>query len=286
MATRASSPSRSRSGASSRGSTSRGTGSKKSTPARPRQNTGGGGLGAVVRAIGRALAAIWNGLARLIGGAVRGLGAGVHDLDPAVKRDGAGLALIGVGIVIAAAFWFMIPGAFGDWLRMVVSTVFGALSVMLPLAMFGMAWRTMRDPAANGPAGRQVVGWMTLLLGVLGLINISKKLPTPSEPEQMRAAGGVLGFISSSLLADLLTVWVTVPLLLLLSLFGVLVITGVPIADLPRRFAYARQILAARPKPPQLTFGVDRAYDTPLILEPVADDDEPVDVVFYDQESD
>jgi len=76
-----------------------------------------------------------------------------------------------------------------------------------------------------------------------------------------------------------------VPLLVLLSLFGVLVITGIPIVDLPRRFAYARQILAARPKAPQLEFGVDRAYDTPLILEPV-DEDEPVDVVFYDQDAD
>ena len=69
---------------------------------------------------------------------------------PQILLDVVGpiIVLIGLGIVIAAAFWFMIPGAFGDWLRMVVSTVFGALSVMLPLALFGMAWRTMRDPAA------------------------------------------------------------------------------------------------------------------------------------------
>ena len=50
--------------------------------------------------------------------------------------------------------------------------------------------------------------------------------------EAIREAGGILGFISSSLLADLLTVWVAVPLLVLLSLFGVVVVIGRPIHEI------------------------------------------------------
>ncbi len=269
MATRASSPTRSRTSASSRGSSSRKAGSKKKTTARAPAKKSRGGFGVVVRGIGRGISAVFGGLARLVGSGVRSLGDGVKDLDPAVRRDGAGLALIGVGIVIAAAFWFMIPGQFGEWLRIGFATVFGSLSVVLPLAAFAMAWRTMRDPEANGPAGRQVVGWSALLLGVLGLLNASKGLPGPNQPEQMREAGGVLGYISSSLLSDLVTVWVAVPLLILLSVFGILVITGIPVAEFPRRIQSLRaSIAAARPKRKPEYGTADRAYDTPLVSVP------------------
>ncbi len=269
MATRASSPSRSRSNASARNSSSRQAGSKKRSTSRTPAKKPGGGAAAFFGAIGRGIAAVWNGIARLIGGIVRSLGRGVQDLDPAVRRDGVGLALIGLGIVIAAAFWFMIPGGFGEGLRIGFSTIFGSLSIVLPLATFGMAWRTMRDPQANGPAGRQVVGWSALLLGVLGLINISKDLPGPNHPDQMRAAGGVLGYISSSMLADLVTVWVATPLLVLLMVFGILVITGIPIAEIPRRIhSVSKAIAAARPKR-ELEYGTaEQAYDTPLVAAP------------------
>ena len=276
MATRASSPTRSRTAASARGSTSRSAGSNSRSNSRTPARSSGG-AGSVVRALGRGLAATWRGLATVVGGAVRSVGHGVRDLDPAVRRDSAGLALIACGIVLAAGFWFMIPGAFGDGLRMVVSTVFGTASALLPLACLGMAWRTMRDPQANGPAGRQGVGWLTLGLGVLGLVSISKGIPTPSNPEQLRAAGGALGFVASSFLADLVTVWVTVPLLVLLSVFGMLVITGIPLREIPLRLLAARERLAAaRPARPELTFGVDEAYDTPLVLAPVVDDEPEV----------
>lgn len=231
-----------------------------------------------MRGLGRGISAVFGGLARLIGSGVRSLGAGVRDLDPAVRRDGAGLALIGVGIVIAAAFWFTIPGKFGDLLRVGFSTVFGSLSIVLPLAAFGMAWRTMRDPEANGPAGRQVVGWTAFLLGLLGLINAAKGLPGPNLPEEMRAAGGVLGYISSSLLADLVTVWVAVPLLILLAVFGLLVITGIPVSEFPARIQRARAAIAtARPKKVPEYGTADRAYDTPIVSVPEPEEDSPED---------
>ena len=270
MATRASSPTRSRTNASStRSSSSRSAGSSKSTSRTParKKAAAGGGFVAFTSAIGRGLSATWRGVAKAVGTVARNIGHGVRDLAPEQRRDGTGLALIGLGIVVAAAFWFMIPGAAGEWIRLVVSTVFGTASSLLPLACFGMAWRTLRDPEANGPAGRQSVGWLVFGLGVLGLINISKGMPTPSTPDLMRQAGGALGFVSSSFLADLLSVWVTVPLLVIVSIFGLLVITGVPLREFPARVAAVRARLPHR-QLPALTFGVDQAYDTPLVLDP------------------
>ena len=115
MATRASSPSRSRSTASPRATASRASGSKKPTT---RATTRGkasqpSGLSRFLTGVGHGLAALWRGTASLVGGTARAVGSGARDLDPALKRDGAGLALLILGLVVAGEFWFGLPGARG-----------------------------------------------------------------------------------------------------------------------------------------------------------------------------
>ena len=118
---------------------------------------------------------------------------------------------------------------------------------------------------------------------LLGLPHISKGMPRFPNAEAVREAGGALGFIASTIVADLVTVWVAVPLLVLLLLFGVLVIVGIPLHELATRFAEFRAKLPSkpeRPATPELKYGVDEAYDTPLVgdLEPAEIDlieDEP-----------
>ena len=133
-----------------------------------------------------------------------------------------GLFLLGCAIVVGAEFWWGLPGTVGRAIHVGISSVIGSLSTVAPILLVGMAWRTLRHPDRNGPLGRQAVGWTAVTFGLLGLINISHGLPETNEPERLREAGGILGYISSSMLADLLTVWVAVPLLALLLLFGAL----------------------------------------------------------------
>jgi S-DNA-T family DNA segregation ATPase FtsK/SpoIIIE len=116
-----------------------------------------------------------------------------------------------------------------------------------------------------------VIGWSAILLGLLGLINIARGLPRTNEPERLRGAGGLIGYVSSSLLSDLLTVYVAVPLLILLLLFGVIVIVGVPLHQIPARLRDARTRLRNRPVViegrvvPELEYGGNQAYDTPVV---------------------
>ncbi len=274
MATRTSSPTRSRTSSSTRSSTSRSSGSTK-RPTNRSKAPQPSGLSTFLAAVGRGLLALWRGLAYLLGSAARGIGHAARDVDPALRRDGAGLALVALAIVLIAAFWFQLPGAFGQWLRALVSTIFGSLSHVLPVLALVMAWRTLRNPSANGPAGRQIVGWGALLFGLLGLIHVSRGIPGPNHPEQLRAAGGMIGYLASSFVADLLTVWVTVPVLVMLCAFGVLVIIGIPLHEIPGRVDNFRDRFQ-RPKT-EIEYGVDHAYDTPLVLDaaPVADEPEP-----------
>jgi DNA segregation ATPase FtsK/SpoIIIE, S-DNA-T family len=213
-------------------------------------------------------------LAHAVGRAVRRIGPAVEEVDSAVRRDGIGLFLLGSAIVVGAAVWWGLPGAVGHAIAIGVASTIGTLSYVAPILFALMAWRTLRHPDRNGPLGRQVIGWSAIMLGLLGLINIARGLPRTNEPEQLRSAGGIIGYVSSSLLSDLLTVYVAVPLLILLLLFGVLVVVGVPLHQIPDRVRTARARLRHRPVViegevvRELEYRGDRAYDTPVVGDP------------------
>jgi DNA segregation ATPase FtsK/SpoIIIE, S-DNA-T family len=284
MATRASSPPRPRNRSrSSQRSKSRSRGSNKSSPtvaapASPPSRRSGTSRSRSRRRrrslfdqLLLGIAAILTALAHALGNAVRRIGPGVRDVDPVLRRDGIGLFLLGSAIVVGAAVWWGLPGVVGNAVAIGVASTIGTLSYVAPILLALMAWRTLRHPDHNGPAGRQVIGWSAFLLGFLGLINIARGLPRTNEPERLRDAGGIIGYISSSLLSDLLTVYVAVPLLILLLVFGVIVISGVPLHQVPDRLRSVRARLRHRPVliegqvVPELEYGGDRAYDTPVI---------------------
>jgi S-DNA-T family DNA segregation ATPase FtsK/SpoIIIE len=164
-------------------------------------------------------------------------------LDPEHRRDGVGLFLFGLAIVIASAVWFEAPGGALEFVRTVVSGTVGKVGWLVPLAVVLGGWRVMRDPVRNGPAGRQVIGWSALCFGVLGLVHIANGSPEPvsGDTTPLRDGGGAIGFVVSSLLLDLLrSDVIVVPLLVLLAFFGLLVITATPLYKVPERLAHAR----------------------------------------------
>ncbi|MGH3471256.1 MAG: DNA translocase FtsK 4TM domain-containing protein [Nocardioidaceae bacterium] len=260
MATRTSSPprsrsaSRSRSGASGsqtrrRSSTSRKGRSSRSSPrSRSSRRNGPGPVAALVTGLGRALAAVWLGVAHLIGAIVRRIGSTARDLEPEHRRDGLGLGLVGVAIVVSAAEWWQLPGSVGNAVRAVVEGTVGVAAYAIPILLLLAAWRVMRKPELNGPAGRLVIGWGAIALGVLGLIHIKHGLPRPSGgSEAMREAGGAVGYIGSALIADLFrSTIIAIPLLVLLTFFGLMVVTATPFYQIPQRLAAARDKVLGR----------------------------------------
>ncbi|TDO60945.1 S-DNA-T family DNA segregation ATPase FtsK/SpoIIIE [Kribbella sp. VKM Ac-2571] len=216
-------------------------------------------------ALCRGVVKVWIGIAHLLGSMVRGIGHSARDLEPEHRRDGAGLLLIGLAVVVAAAIWWDLPGSVGDGVRTVVGGSIGMLGWALPLMLVVIAIRTLRHPDRNGPAGRQVIGWTAVSLGVLGLIHIANGLPRPSNPADgpLRDAGGAIGYFVSSFLSDLLTQYVAAPLLVLLSIFGALVITGTPVYAIPLRFRAAFDVLMGRTELPE---------DAPSVMAAPTDD--------------
>ena len=117
---------------------------------------------------------------------MRKVGHTARELEPEHRRDGAGLFLIGLAVVVAAAVWWQLPGAVGDFIRTVVNGSVGLVGWFVPLLLCFVAWRNLRDPEVNGPAGRQVIGWAALLFGVLGLIHIANGMPEPDQRRHRR----------------------------------------------------------------------------------------------------
>lgn len=211
---------------------------------------------------------MWNGIARGVGSGARALGAQPAEVEPDLRRDGMGLLLVALGLVVAAEFWYGLPAPVGPWLHVGIASIVGMFSYAVPLLLFWLAWRTMRHPQTNGPAARQGTGWAFVIVGLCGLVSLAHHLPRPDHMGAVRQAGGIVGYIASSLLADLLTAWVAVPLLVIALVFGVIVIIGRPVSEIVER---ASQMRTER-REAALEYGVDEAYDTPLVDDP---DDAP-----------
>ncbi|MDO7866995.1 FtsK/SpoIIIE family DNA translocase [Nocardioides jiangxiensis] len=256
MATRTSSPTGSRSKSTSPAPRTRSTGSQAKRPsssarkpsqARPAPRAVRNGPGPIFRAfqaLFRALAAVWMGLAAGVGSIARSIGHTAGELEPEHRRDGVGLSLIGLGIVVAAAVWWDLPGSVMEGTRTIVAGSVGKVAWFVPLALWFMGWRTLRDPERNGPVGRQVIGWSALVFGILGIVDIANGSPEPGDVAGLQAAGGAVGFVVSSLLMDLLqTPYVVVPLLALVSVFGILVISATPVYLIPTRLRELRDTL-------------------------------------------
>ncbi|MFI6294248.1 DNA translocase FtsK [Nonomuraea sp. NPDC050790] len=206
--------------------------------------------------IGKLIVGLWMLLANGIGSAARALGSSARELDPAHRRDGVGLAVLAGAIVLAAMTWRDARGAVSDVVNAVVHGVFGSLAWALPLLLGLLAWRFLRHPDQNADTGRMVIGWSALLIGILGVIHVANGVPYPSGTktdgmDKVSEAGGIIGFIVSAPPHSILPPFITIPLLLILSGFGVLVITATPVHRIPERLAELKHLLFERHGPAQ-----------------------------------
>jgi DNA segregation ATPase FtsK/SpoIIIE, S-DNA-T family len=258
-AKRPSSSSRSRTTAKRKGSTARGR-----QPASVRSRDP---ILILVSWLGHAVAACWMVAAGAVGFGARRIGRSARDLEPEHRRDGIGLLWLAVAFVLAASIWWGMGNPVGRGLSAFVHGAAGSAAWLSPLLAGMVAWRYLRHPDQNAQAGRLVIGWGALTIGVLGLLHIANGTPTPSDGAQaMRHAGGLIGFVVSAPLSKALTAYVAAPVLALVAGFGILVITGTPLHRVPERVEEAREYFGRRTR----VFGEDEDYG-----DEYGEDDEP-----------
>ena len=86
-------------------------------------------------------------------------------------------------------------------------------------------------PLPNSTPFRRTLGTAMICLPVLGLWHLWSG--SPAEPAARHRAGGFIGFAMGGPLADGLTPWLATPLLIFAVVFGVLLLTGTTLRELP-----------------------------------------------------
>jgi DNA segregation ATPase FtsK/SpoIIIE, S-DNA-T family len=187
----------------------------------------------------RAIGMAWLLVAGVVGGIVRRFGRNARELHPDHQRDGLGLVFLGLAIVFAAAVWARMHNAAFEGIYTLTSSVVGDGSFAVPIMFALVGWRFMRHPDRNAALPPAEIGWTALMTGALGLLHIAKGVPTLSRLgggwPAVRTAGGLVGMVASWPLDKGLTAWVATPLLGLVAAYGLLVITGTPVREVPER---------------------------------------------------
>src|SRR5699024_9774368 len=224
--------------------TSPASGSGKRTA---RKNAGRSGQAGTEEPGTNVVTGAWRGVAHMAGNRARKtLSDEPTDQSP-TKRDGTAFFLIGLSIVIAAFEWWNIPGAMSDGVRGVVEGTFGRVALALPVIFTCYSIRLF----LRGDDNRSLIGMIFGLLAASGLAHIAAGNPSfTNSREAMANGGGALGFVVSSPLVVATTVYVAVPLLVLLGLFSLLVVTATPVRAIPKRLTdlYWRLTGGARPQ--------------------------------------
>ncbi|MET8502836.1 DNA translocase FtsK [Streptomyces microflavus] len=184
----------------------------------------------------RLVRAVWLGTAHGVGAVFRSIGRGAKGLDPAHRKDGLALLLLGLALIVAAGTWSNLQGPVGDLVEMLVTGAFGRLDLLAPILLGAMAVRLILYPERPDANGRIVIGLSALVVGVLGQVHIACGSPGREDgTEAMQDAGGLVGWAASKPLIFMMGEVLAVPLLVLLTVFGLLVVTATPVNAIPRR---------------------------------------------------
>ncbi len=169
-------------------------------------------------------------LAKGTGTAARSVGR-AREIDSGHQRDGIALVLLGLAVVIAAGSWFHAARPVGAWVDTALRIFIGSAVELLPLLIVAVAVLLMRTEPDPETRPRLVLGAGMVALPVLGLWHLWAG--SPDTPDGRRHAGGFLGFAIAGPLSDGLTVWISAPLLFIGALFGLLLLTGTTIREVP-----------------------------------------------------
>ncbi len=174
--------------------------------------------------------ATWLMAARGTGGAARSIGR-ARDIDPGHRRDGIALLLLGFSVVVAASSWFHAAGPVGAWVDTLLRTFIGAGVLALPVVTAAVGVALMRTEPNPDVRPRLILGASLITLSVLGLRHLWSG--SPGDPEARRRAAGFVGFAIGGPLSDGLTPWIAAPLLFIGFMFGLLLLTGTTIREVP-----------------------------------------------------
>ncbi|GHT81080.1 hypothetical protein FACS1894125_1130 [Actinomycetota bacterium] len=182
------------------------------------------------------------------------------------SRDLWGMILMVLSIALGVHEWFQIQAPAIDWLGVVFHVLFGAITVIMPLVLLWFGIRTAFKRFKSHDNGRLAFGMLCELIFLTGLIAIINSTPGfEGDWSGLKSAGGTLGFAFANPLVTYLSVFVAVPILVFIGLFGLLVLTKTPFNQIPVKFRELKSAIdEMRPQPEQPVEKILDLHEEPL----------------------
>src|SRR6478736_1957396 len=207
----------------------------------------------MAKGIGRGLRRLWLLAARWLGSAIRAIGRGAaatKDIDAGHRRDGIAFGLIALAVICAIGTWLQAAGPVGGVADDAVRVWIGALAVVFPIALVVVAVVLMRKEPDPEQRPRRIIGGIAVTLALGGIVHVvhvnGLADGVPDTVGLRMSAGGTVGWLIGQPLFVGVTAIPAIILLLLLGAFGGLLISGIPLVEVPNRIRDAVDRLGAR----------------------------------------
>lgn len=171
---------------------------------------------------------------RGIGKIVRSL-FGVGEYDPALRRDGLCFVMLLLSVLFCASEWFHVQGFIGVWVHVMASSVFGVMSVLLPVLLATLAIRLMRNSGEGSGNPRVITGFVVLFWAICSFIFVLfDQRRSVFDMVNMQHSGGLFGYIIGAPVSWGLSRIFALILFALIAIFALLLITRVHVEDIGR----------------------------------------------------
>ncbi|HEU4526535.1 MAG TPA: DNA translocase FtsK 4TM domain-containing protein [Actinomycetota bacterium] len=171
-------------------------------------------------------------------------------------RDALGIGLVVFALISVLALWFDAAGVVGRGVDWALHGAIGAATAVFPVLAFYWGVLLLRGTVEDDRT-RMFIGFSMALIGALGLLSLWRDDPSPVAGwAAVEDAAGVLGAVAAWPLGRLLSEVGAAIVLAGLTVLGLLIFTGTPlasvgrgVADLFRRAEQGSEDAVAEPEP-------------------------------------